>query len=309
MYNEKERSSEEDVIMELKQLQYFLTVAAHLNFSRAAEALYISQPALSYQIAELERELGVLLFVRDRRKIYLSPAGAALVPLAQNTLEDAAKISRMAEGGLLVGKEEQQLRIGFDDTEEHYDISGETAKIAAYKKANPQVHLEMGAFSFQECVDKLLEGSLDVAFLVLRHQENVPNDLTTKVVCEDRLMLLAPADEAITDYKEALDKYGLIMVDSKSRGRRRMLRALKELQVEPQIIAVDSFPAGFVYLQSGLGCLQFPERYINSHQSLAGMTKLPVPSPAVELKHVAAWHKQRLNPTVWELLRFFQDAE
>lgn len=52
--------------MELKQLEYFLKVAEQLNFSRAAESLYISQPALSYQIAELEREVGAELFVRDR---------------------------------------------------------------------------------------------------------------------------------------------------------------------------------------------------------------------------------------------------
>ncbi|MDL2285647.1 LysR family transcriptional regulator [Desulfovibrio sp. OttesenSCG-928-F07] len=52
--------------MELKQLQFFVAVSERLNFSRAADSLYISQPALSYQIAELEHELGVELFFRER---------------------------------------------------------------------------------------------------------------------------------------------------------------------------------------------------------------------------------------------------
>ncbi|MGN0234450.1 MAG: LysR family transcriptional regulator, partial [Bacteroidaceae bacterium] len=60
------------------------------NFSRAAETLYISQPALSYQIAELERELGTELFVRDRRKVSLTPEGAALLAPARQMLEQAA---------------------------------------------------------------------------------------------------------------------------------------------------------------------------------------------------------------------------
>lgn len=85
--------------MELKQLHYFLKVAEFLNFSRAAEALYISQPALSYQIAELERELGTELFTRDRRKVYLTPAGMALVEPAKSILEQAGLPARTGPAG------------------------------------------------------------------------------------------------------------------------------------------------------------------------------------------------------------------
>ena len=61
--------------MEIRQLKYFAAVADTLNFSRAAETLFISQSALSKQIADLERELGMVLLQRDKRSVRLTPAG------------------------------------------------------------------------------------------------------------------------------------------------------------------------------------------------------------------------------------------
>ena len=64
--------------MEFRQLQYFLGVANELHFSKAAEKLFIAQPALSRQIQALEENLGVLLFERDKRNVKLTPAGEYL---------------------------------------------------------------------------------------------------------------------------------------------------------------------------------------------------------------------------------------
>ena len=74
--------------MELRQLKYFLVTAETLHFSRAAEVLYMSQPALSKQIAELEKELGVTLFVRDKRGVQITPAGLrqSISPRAYGTV-------------------------------------------------------------------------------------------------------------------------------------------------------------------------------------------------------------------------------
>lgn len=96
--------------MHLRDLRYFAVVAEHLHFTRAAEALFISQPALSKQIRALEAELRVTLFERDRREVRLTPAGAALLPQARAILgawlkaeETMAAVAAEQTATLLVG--------------------------------------------------------------------------------------------------------------------------------------------------------------------------------------------------------------
>ncbi len=96
--------------VELKQLRYFLAVAEHLNFTRAAEQMGIAQPPLSQQILALERLLNVKLFVRTRRAVSLTREGEALLEFARrlnNTTHMAAEvvraISRGEDGPLAIG--------------------------------------------------------------------------------------------------------------------------------------------------------------------------------------------------------------
>src|SRR4051794_33996165 len=77
-----------DVPVELRQLRYFVAVAEELHFGRAAERLHMSQSPLSRAIRELERELGVVLFVRATRRVELTRAGITLLERGRRALAD-----------------------------------------------------------------------------------------------------------------------------------------------------------------------------------------------------------------------------
>ena len=292
--------------MELKQLRYFLAVAETLNFSRAAEALYISQPALSYQVAELEKELGVELFTRDRRRVCLTPEGMALLEPARGMIQQADQLPMLAKQG--PRHPESRLRIGFDNTEDHFELLGVTRAIADFSLAHPDVELELAKLPFTECADRVIYDDLDLAFLILRHREKLPPDLVGRPVCRGRIVMVVSEESPAATCEEAVRRHELVLVGEKPRGNSRILKVLEDMKVEPVIRRVDSMTSAFVYAQTGQGILLLPEIYCKVHQ-YSGLRMLPIGSEAAEITHEVVWNRGTSNPNVQKFLDTLPEPE
>ena len=94
----------------LRQLGFLVAVADELNFSRAAEACYVTQPTLSAGIKELESRLGVILIERTKRSVLLTPLGEEIALRARALLLDAGEIEKLARSG--ANPEQGDLRLG-----------------------------------------------------------------------------------------------------------------------------------------------------------------------------------------------------
>lgn len=141
-----------------QQIDYFLTVAEVLSFTDASRLLYISQPALSKQIGALEKELGFSLFVRDRRHVALTPAGASLY-------RDWNELSKRMEDSLFAARAISSqtsgiLSIGCSDTFDYSDVLPFTVR--RYIRNYPQIDVNIESHSFRTLRDGLMSDKFDV---------------------------------------------------------------------------------------------------------------------------------------------------
>lgn len=142
--------------MELRQLKYFAAVAKYLNFSEAADHLYVTQGTLSQQIKQLEDELGVSLFHRTSRSVVLTDAGEEMLPLANKVLESAydchLKISDLKN--VLTGT----LNIGL--TSSFKELATDTMR--SFLKAYPGVKMTVHSKTANELLGMLERREIDL---------------------------------------------------------------------------------------------------------------------------------------------------
>ncbi len=170
--------------MDTNQLRYFRTVAETLNFTRAASSLYMSQTTLSYQISNLEKEIGAKLFNRSHAGVTLTPAGEKLleyVPQLLDTVDEAIDAAIGASRGF-----NNTLQVGFLGTHEQRFLP---FLISEFNERYPDIDVVLRQGSPHRLMEMLENGQVDFIFTISKINPLVIEGVTVELF--DRLPFYA----------------------------------------------------------------------------------------------------------------------
>ena len=181
--------------MELAALQAFVEVAERTSFSEAAEALYLTQPAVSKRVAQLETELGTRLFDRIGRKVSLTDTGARLLPQAKRLLNDARELRRMVSD--LSGEVRGRLLMG---TSHHIGLHRLPMPLKRFTESFPDVELDIRFMDSEAACRAVEAGDLELAVVTLPPEP--PPNLTLQTIWDDPLAFMVGLDHPLAGRDE-----------------------------------------------------------------------------------------------------------
>jgi DNA-binding transcriptional LysR family regulator len=182
------------IMIDIRQMRYFVAVAESRHFGRAADRLNVTQPPLSRQIAALERDLGVRLLERHSRQACLTHAGVRFLADCRSVLiafDQACRNARLIDSGQI-----GELSVGFMMHAAYSSVPPLTRQFMA---ANPDVQLRLRETLPSALIEGIVNGEFDVA---ISFRSGPVRGLESRVIHRDRLCLAVPADHPLATTAE-----------------------------------------------------------------------------------------------------------
>jgi DNA-binding transcriptional LysR family regulator len=229
------------VDVELRHLRYFAVLAEELHFTHAAERLHIEQPPLSRAIKELEDELGVALFDRDRRGTKLTAAGAIFLQdirrlfiVLEQARENAKAVAAGARGSLRIAVSDGATDPRFSEL------------LARCRAEEPEIEIRLSEVPLAEQLRGLRSGDFMIGFA---HTADVGEGIIAEPIWRDPLVIAVPARHALLAYKKVplheLQGHPLVLCDPQvcegyCRELTRLLQVLEhKLNVVEEVSSLD----------------------------------------------------------------------
>lgn len=290
--------------MDIRVLRYFLTVAREESFSRAAEALYLSQPTLSRQIKDMEEELGVTLFIRTNRNVILTKEGMRLrkraqeiVDLMDKTKDEFLDLEEEISGDVYIGGGETH-------------VMREIARIAiAVRKEHPGIRYHLFSGNADDVTERLDKGLLD--FGVVIEPADIHKYDFLKIPGKDTWGLVMPETHPLCklDAISPADLEGLPLLTSRQSMVSGGLSSWLGKNID-RLNVVATYNLVFnaaLMVEQGMGCALTLDHLVDAMAN-TGLCFRPL-APKLEVGLSLVWKKYQIfSPAADAFLRRVQDC-
>ncbi len=285
--------------MELRQLRYFVVVAEELHFGRAAERLHLAQPALSRQIQNLEHEIGFQLFLRTKRRVQLTAAGAVMLDQARLLLaraDEAVQAARLAARGRT-----GWLAVGFVGSAT-YDVL--PASLQRFRQRSPGVEISLAEMTTADQIVALREKRIHVGFV----RPPVKGDeLALETIAREPVLVALPSGHALARRREvplkSLAPEGFILHPRHPRPSwiDYCIGLCQRAGFEPRIVQETiEIQTSISLVAAGIGVSLVPAAVAKMPRRGVVYRGLVRPSPTTEL--IAAYRGDEASPVLQDFL-------
>ncbi|MEM8562176.1 MAG: LysR family transcriptional regulator [Pseudomonadota bacterium] len=181
---------------ELRQIRYFIAVAEHKSFTRAATALHLTQPPLTRQVKALEENLGAKLLIREKTGLRLTRAGEYFLPEAKKILQ---RIDEMSDNAAEIASGRKgHVRIGFTSTALYGELP---SWIRTLRQREPELKISLKEQTLKEQMAAIRAQTLDLGFALCVEREH---EFCSRLVSREPLVVCLPVDHAKANARKAL---------------------------------------------------------------------------------------------------------
>lgn len=286
--------------MEIGQLAAFVEVARRENLSRAAEALHVTQPALTARLQRLESELATSLFLRTGRGMRLTESGRAFLPHAERALE------AVSEGRLAVEAFERgsagHLAIGAAPAVSTYVLP---SLLKSFADLHPNIRLSVRTGHSEEVLELVLRQQVQVGIgRGVRHP-----DVTATPLYEDQLVLVVhpshPFVEAAEIATEDLAEAQLILFDRTSSYHQLTSAFFREAGVTPRgVLELDNIDATKKMVQQGLGVALLPQTAVVEELADGSLAAISISDAEPVRRQIVALRRRDAGPATGPVADF-----
>lgn len=292
-------------VMDIRQMQYLLEVARLKSFTKAADALYITQPTISKTIKSMEEELGVVLFDRIGKTIELTDAGQLIVQQAQQIVASFQNL--MAELDDLRNLKKGHIRIGLPPM---VGASFFPRVIGGFHERYPEITIQLFEDGAKKVESDVAAGLLDVGVVVL---PTVQEGLNSFPFVEEKLNLVVPLNHPLAMRQKAdlaeLAEEGFVLFREDFTLHDRIIAECAKAGFQPRIIYESSqWDLISEMVAVGLGITLLPET-ICREVDQERVRVLQLVNPSIPWKLGIVWREDRyLSFASREWIRFAQEA-